>query len=83
MELKKNWNSNGNIAGGDRFQLLGFCLGQTDSTANVIKYHRLAPSNVPRSPRCATVHVCTTYYVQYYLTVANTNTDSRQYYIHV
>ena len=32
MELKKNWNSNGNIAGGDRLQLLGFCLGQTDST---------------------------------------------------
>ena len=29
MELKKNWNSNGNIAGGDRLQLLGFCLGQT------------------------------------------------------
>ena len=32
MELKKNWNSNGNIAGGDRLQLLGFCLGQTYST---------------------------------------------------
>ena len=32
MELKKNWNSNGNIAGGDRLQLRGFCLGQTDST---------------------------------------------------
>ena len=31
MELKKNWNSNGNIARGDRFQLLGFCLGQTYS----------------------------------------------------
>ena len=34
MELKKNWNSNGNIAGGDRLQLLGFCLGQTDSTVH-------------------------------------------------
>ena len=31
MELKKNWNSNGNIARGDSRQLRGFCLGQTDS----------------------------------------------------
>ena len=45
MELKKNWNSNGNIARGDRLQLRGFCLGQTDSM-----YVMYVPVHVNKNP---------------------------------
>ena len=45
MELKKNWNSNGNIARGDSRQLRGFCLGQTYSTTIVVPVHRYNNNN--------------------------------------
>ena len=60
MELKKNWNSSGNIAGGDRLQLLGFCLGQTYSMYHPHKDHPQGVKN-----RCYMLQVPPG--VQYYM----------------